>query len=191
MVTKHVAIEYRIGASKITVLSLQKIKEVIALPAESTAAQKIADCVGRCHGIPGRGEWKQMSPEQTGAFTSATLSTVGAVAAGIGCSSTGTSCGLTVVLMADAARQFYKTGTNTDFVVELAIMGGAGDEQAKQIGRAADYMTAVISIHGAYKGLLMLSPTKLSAGSLGALTVDGFSTVHTVNELKRSQEFEK
>ncbi len=187
LVTKHVAVLYRIGASKITILSLQEIKEVIALPAESTAAQKIADCIGRCHGVPGRGEWKQMDPEQNGAFTSATLSTIGAVTAGIGCRSTGVSCGLAVVLAADAARQFYKTGTDEDPVVILTVDRGASVHNAENIAAAVNYMTAVISIHGAYKGLFMRSPQNLSAGSLGALYADGLSTVHTVKELKRSQ----
>ena len=150
--------------------------------------QELAECRGMCHGIPGRGYWQPMSYSQNMSLASAALSSIGAGVAGLGCSATGISCGLAGVLSADAVRQFYKAGTGDDPLVLMVLDLGATERQAAKIALGADFLTAVTSINGAYKGLLFRSPHSLSAGSLGTTHLDVFSSIHTISELNRSVE---
>ena len=148
--------------------------------------QELAECRGMCHGIPGRGYWQPMSYSQNMTLVSATLSSIGAGIAGFGCGTTGMSCGLAGVLSVDAGRQFYKASTGNDPLVLTALKFGATQKQAANIALGGDFITAAISINGAYKGLLFQSTQSFSAGSLGVFSADSISVVHTISELNRS-----
>lgn len=186
MVSRNTVVSYRIHPPAVTVTSITAVHTVTELPATAPAAQKIADCLGRCHRIAGRGAFQPMTAGETGALASSAFSAAGGAAAAIACSTTLTSCGLAVVLTADAARQFVKASGEQDPVVWVATNAGATESEAKGMAIGADYLTAVVSINGAFKGVLMRWSQGATIGSFAALGGDAMSTVHTVNELQRS-----
>ncbi|WP_157719107.1 hypothetical protein [Halopseudomonas salegens] len=62
---------------------------------------------------------------------------------------------------------------------------------AANMSSFADIMTATLSLHGAYKGVLFRSSHSLNAGSLGVGGSDVISTIHTTGELNRTLEGHK
>ncbi|WP_299003620.1 hypothetical protein [uncultured Shewanella sp.] len=145
-------------------------------------------CKGRCHGISGLEKRHLLNEEQTAALINGALSGTGATIAGIGCVSSGATCGLTVVLSADAMRQLTKAATGNDPLITLASDLGATDLQAANIALGTDFVTATMSINAAYKGLLMQSIQPYTAGTLGITSLDIFSTVNTVQQLNKAVE---
>lgn len=138
-----------------------------------------------CSGRP-CGNRPQAAPltETQRAYLSGTLSGAGAVVAGAGCVTTGTTCVLAGVLAFDSTRQFSKAISGSDPVIDAAEYFGASRDSAKNIALGADFVTASVSIGAAYKGLLFRSIQPLSAGALGATSLDGASTINSISGLR-------
>ena len=68
----------------------------------------------------------------------------------------------------------------------MALSQGATRAQAADIALGADALTATISIHSAYIGILSTALRPLTSGVLGATSLDGVSTINTIEQLNTS-----
>lgn len=111
------------------------------------------------------------------------FSGIGAGVSGWGCVTTGTTCGLALVLSADAYRQYNIGMYGSDPVKVLSRSFDLNAEQANSVALATDFVTATISINGAWKGVLTLSGQRFSSGTAGVISSDVASTINTVEQL--------
>jgi len=148
------------------------------------------DCKGRCHGIANMAEGR-MSTAQSEALVSTVYSAAGTVFGAFGFAGTLVGCAAVPVLLADTGRQLTKALTGNDPLFLALIERGHSPSSAQNIALAADIGTATVSVGAAYKSLLMTVGNGAPRGFatfkvLGAKGLDGFSTIHTFDQLHNS-----
>lgn len=142
------------------------------------------DCKGQCHGVDGRDQWKMLSDRQHDALASGFYSSLGAGAAGVGCYSTGTTCGVMTVLSVDAVRQFNSAATGNDMIVDMATGLGATPNAAVRIAGFADFYTAVVSIRASINALF--DPNAYKAAAFAFRGIDGASSYNSLRIMKEN-----
>lgn len=144
------------------------------------------ECKGACHGNLGFGSRPELSEAQSEALVNAGFSSVGALASGAGCVTTGSTCGISMLMGADAVRQFGIASTGHDPVVVWGLKYGMSESQSRNMALAADLITAGFNLRAAGHAMLNRTTTNFTMGTAAIAGFDGWSSFRTADQLHNS-----